>query len=178
MVAKKGPKMAVCAMVVLSSAARPSAGLEPVDGFLPCGEEAEPSAGVVLASDLAEGGRVDREIRHHRGHADVVVRELLHELAGDAAAEIEERRRKRVLVEEQRSGSMLDAADHRVDRVDRPSAAGLELRRRRRSTLPHRPSLPPQQDLLLDRTARGWPGRVVETIRTARLDLVAMIPAF
>ena len=76
-----------------------SVGFQPVDGLLPCREEAELRPRVGFSNELAKAGRVDREIGYNGGHANAVVRDLLDQLACDAGAQVEESRGESLAIE-------------------------------------------------------------------------------
>jgi len=70
---------------------------------------------------------MDREIRHHGRHAYAVVAELLHQLAGETRAKVEERGRQRAVIEQECAPTLLDAALERGDRIAALRGVGLEV---------------------------------------------------
>ena len=106
--------------------APPRQTIEPVDGFLPRREEAHLPPGVGLAHELSKVKRVGGEVGDHPGHSDVVVGELLGQLAGDARAEVEECGGQSAAIEKERPRPLLDAAHDRCHGIDRVSAVGFE----------------------------------------------------
>ena len=70
---------------------------------------------------------MDREVRHDRRHAHAIVDELLHQLTGDAGAEVEEGGGQRGSIEQERAPAVLDAAPERSDGIARMGGVGLEV---------------------------------------------------